>query len=75
MPGVQQWPYKALAGALEVIPRTLASNCGSDVVRTITELRAKHATSGGFMFGIDGDTGKIADMQAKEIWDPVAVKL
>jgi len=27
------------------------------------------------MFGIDGDTGKIANMQEKEIWDPVAVKL
>lgn len=59
MPGIQQWPYKALASALEVIPRTLASNCGSDVVRTITELRAKHSQKGGFMFGIDGESGKI----------------
>lgn len=47
---------------MEVIPRTLASNCGSDVVRTITELRAKHAVEGGFMFGIEGETGKIANM-------------
>jgi T-complex protein 1 subunit gamma len=60
---------------MEVIPRTLASNCGSDVVRTITELRAKHSQPGGFMFGIDGETGKIANMKDKEIWDPVAVKL
>ena len=29
--------------ALEIIPKTLASNCGMDVVRIITELRAKHA--------------------------------
>ncbi len=29
--------------ALEVIPKTLATNCGMDVVRIITELRAKHA--------------------------------
>jgi len=76
VPGIQQWPYKALAGAIEVIPRTLASNCGSDVVRTITELRAKHAKPNvGLMYGIDGETGKIANMQEKEIWDPVAVKL
>jgi T-complex protein 1 subunit gamma len=75
LPGVQQWPYKALASALEVIPRTLASNCGSDVVRTITELRAKHSQDGGFMYGIDGDTGKISNMQEKEIWDPAAVKI
>ena len=74
VPGVQQWPYKALASAMEVIPRTLASNCGADVVRTLTELRAKHSQEGGLMWGIDGATGKIANMQEKEIWDPVSVK-
>lgn len=29
--GVRQWPYKAVAAALEVIPRTLIQNCGADV--------------------------------------------
>jgi len=42
LPSIQQWPYKALAGALEVIPRTIATNCGAEVVRVLTELRAKH---------------------------------
>lgn len=32
---------------MEVIPKTLALNCGVDVVRTITELRAKHTESNG----------------------------
>ena len=75
--GVHQWPYKALAGALEVIPRTLAQNCGADVVRTLTELRAKHsaADGSGLMFGINGNTGKIEDMKEAEVWDPVAVKI
>lgn len=74
--GVQQWPYKALASALEVIPRTLAQNCGSDVVRTLTELRARHARAGeGHYWGIDGNTGKIADMKEQDIWDPISVKL
>merc|ERR1719511_62084 len=41
--GVVQWPYRALANALEVIPRTLAQNCGANTVRTLTTLRAKHA--------------------------------
>jgi T-complex protein 1 subunit gamma len=50
--GNQQWPMKALASAFEVIPRTLAANCGADVVRVITELRAKHATPEGLKFGI-----------------------
>ena len=75
--GVQQWPFKALAGALEVIPRTLAQNCGADVVRVMTELRAKHASGSaeGLHMGIDGNAGKIADMRTANIWDPVSVKL
>merc|ERR1719211_727415 len=38
--GVVQWPYRALASALEVIPRTLAQNCGANTIRTLTTLRA-----------------------------------
>ena len=73
--GAQQWPFKALASALEVIPRTLAQNCGADVVRVLTELRAKHAQGGdGVYFGIDGNSGKIADMRESNVWDPLAVK-
>jgi T-complex protein 1 subunit gamma len=75
--GAQQWPFKALAGAFEVIPRTLAQNCGADVVRTLTELRAKHAPADGSgkMWGINGNTGKIEDMEVADIWDPVSVKV
>jgi T-complex protein 1 subunit gamma len=75
--GVQQWPYKALAGAFEVIPRTLAQNCGADVVRILTELRAKHSAQDGSgqMWGINGNTGKIEDMSVSDIWDPVSVKV
>ncbi len=75
--GPQQWPFKALASAFEVIPRTLAQNCGADVVRTLTELRAKHncADGSGMMWGINGNTGKIEDMEVADIWDPVSVKI
>jgi T-complex protein 1 subunit gamma len=41
----------------------------------LTELRAKHAIAGeGFYFGIDGNSGKIADMREANVWDPLAVK-
>jgi T-complex protein 1 subunit gamma len=74
--GVHQWPYKALAGAIEVIPRTLAQNCGGDVVRMLTELRAKHAAGEeGLYWGIDGNKNCIANMEDAGIWDPAAVKL
>ena len=73
--GIQQLPFKAIAKALEVIPRTLAQNCGSDVIRVMTELRAKHSKDDGTFIGIDGHEGKIANMKDKEIWDPCAVKV
>ena len=69
--------------ALEVIPRTLASNCGADVVRVITKLRAKHIDGNGRNWGIsklnlfkvkDGNTGEIADMTTLDIWEPLEVK-
>lgn len=72
--GVTQAPYRAIAQALEVIPRTLAQNCGATVIRTLTALRAKHAT-GGITWGINGETGELADMKELKIWDPLSVKL
>ena len=37
--GVGQWPYRAVAKALEVIPQTLLQNCGANTVRVLTALR------------------------------------
>lgn len=37
--GVEQWAYRSVANALEVIPRTIAQNCGANVVKLTTELR------------------------------------
>ncbi len=72
--GVEQWPFRAVAAALEVIPRTLAQNCGADVVRVMTELRARKAGGAGANLGIDGATGAIADMREVNVWDTFAVR-
>lgn len=45
LPGVAGAPYKAIADALEVIPRTLIQNCGGNVIRTLTELRVSYSLS------------------------------
>merc|ERR1719412_899351 len=73
--GVIQWPYRSLASALEVIPRTLAQNCGANTVRTLTTLRAKHAEGDKSTWGINGLTGKLEDMKELGIFEPLAVKL
>jgi len=74
--GVEQWPYRAVANALEVIPRTLIQNCGASVVRLLTELRAKHASAPAENrnWGVDGNKGVLVDMNTLGIWEPVAVK-
>ncbi|KAI9872982.1 MAG: T-complex protein 1 subunit gamma [Pleopsidium flavum] len=72
--GVQQWPYKAVAEAMEVIPRTLVQNTGSSPIVVLTQLRAKHA-EGESTWGIDGDKGTLVDMKEYGVWEPEAVKL
>lgn len=73
--GVHQWPFRALARAFEVIPRTLIQNCGANVIRTLTALRAKHAQEGMSTWGVDGDSGDLVDMNKLGIWEPLSVKL
>ncbi|KAF4584333.1 T-complex protein 1 subunit gamma [Ophiocordyceps camponoti-floridani] len=72
--GVQQWPYKAVADAMEVVPRTLVQNAGKSPVRVLTELRAKQA-EGKSSFGVNGDTGTVVDMKEYGVWEPEAIKL
>lgn len=72
--GVQQWPYKAVADAMEVIPRTLAQNAGASPIRLLTDLRAKHV-AGHTSWGLDGDSGRLVDMKEYGVWEPEAVKL
>jgi T-complex protein 1 subunit gamma len=72
--GVQQWPYKAVADAMEVIPRTLVQNAGESPIRVLTRLRAKHV-EGHTSWGVNGDTGALVDMKEYGVWEPEAVKL
>lgn len=71
--GVQQWPYQAVADAFEVIPRTLIQNSGGNPIRILSQLRSKHA-KGEHTFGIDGENGKVVDMETYGIWEPEVIK-
>lgn len=74
--GIEQGPYRAVASALEVIPRTLAQNCGASIIRVLTDLRAKHASAStqNYAWGVDGNKGVLADMHDVGVWETYAVK-
>jgi T-complex protein 1 subunit gamma len=79
IPGTQQGPYKAVANALEVIPRTLSENCGAKTIRLITELRSKHkidadGTDEGLYWGINGQIGELEEINKLDLWEPMVVK-
>jgi len=72
--GVEAGPFRAVADAMEVIPRTLAQNSGGNAIRVLTELRAKHA-NGESSWGINGETGKIVDMKEYGLYESASVKV
>jgi len=72
--GVEGWPFRAVADAMEVIPRTLVQNSGGNAIRVLTELRAKHA-NGEHSWGVDGETGKIVDMKSYGLYESASVKI
>lgn len=71
--GIQQWPYQAVADAMECIPRTLIQNAGGNPIRVLSQLRSKHA-QGNLTYGIDGEAGKVVDMVDYGIWEPEVIK-
>ena len=72
--GAKQLAYQSVATALEVIPRTLAQNCGASVIRVLTELKTKHREAGCESWGVDGLTGNVVDASDLDVIEPVEVK-
>ncbi|KAH8833898.1 chaperonin Cpn60/TCP-1 family [Flagelloscypha sp. PMI_526] len=72
--GIEGWPYRAVADAMEVIPRTLVQNSGGNAIRVLTELRAKHA-NGESSWGVNGDKGVIVDMKEYGLYESASVKI
>ncbi len=72
--GREQLAIEAYAEALEAIPLTIAENSGLDPIDIMVELRSKHADPENKWFGVQVKTGKIADMLADNIIEPLRVK-
>ena len=50
--GVEGWPFRAVADAMEVIPRTLVQNSGGNAIRVLTELRVRPRSSPVFLLSM-----------------------
>jgi archaeal chaperonin len=68
-----QLAVEKFADSIETIPLVLAENAGMDVIDTQVQLRAK-ATSAKPKYGVDVLNSKVADIAAKDIYEPLAVK-
>lgn len=56
---MEQWPYRAVAQALEVILWTLVQNCGASTIHLFTSLQPTHTQT----WGMNGETGTLVDMK------------
>lgn len=71
--GRAQLAVQQFADSIETIPIVLAENAGMDPIDTQAQLRAKTTTKKP-RFGIDMINKRIADIAAKNVYEPLAVK-
>ncbi len=70
--GREQLAFESFAEALEAIPRTLAENAGLDPIDILIELRKSHK-AGKKTAGVNVTSGKIEDMYADNVVEPIRV--
>jgi len=73
LPGREQLAVKGFAEAFEAVPVTLTENAGLDPIDILSELRAAHE-KGETWAGIEVHSGKVRDMTAVGVFEPLAVK-
>ncbi len=72
--GREQLAIQKFADAIEVIPRTLAESAGMDAIDALVQLRSKHKTKDGSVYGVDIFKQSIGDMNRLGVYEPLKVK-
>jgi thermosome len=73
--GREQLAIQKFADALEAaVPKTLAENAGMDSIDTLVQLRSKHKSKEGSVYGVDVIRNTINDMNKLGIFEPLKVK-
>jgi len=72
--GREQLAIQKFADALEAIPKTLAESAGMDAIDTLVQLRSKHRTKEGSVYGVDIFKNAVNDMSKLGVFEPMKVK-
>jgi len=72
--GREQLAIQAFADAIEIVPKTLAESAGMDPIDTLVQLRSKHNSSEGRVYGVDVYKNAIGDMEKLGVIEPLKVK-
>jgi len=64
---LEQYAYRAFADALEVIPMSLAENCGLSAIDALTAVKAEQAKSGNPALGVDCNANGTSDMKVQHV--------
>ena len=70
--GVEAYCVGVFAEAMEVIPATLAENCGLSPITTVTDLRSRHQR-GEHNAGINVRKGKVSNIVDENVLQPLLV--
>ena len=72
--GREQLAIQAFADAIEIVPKTLAESAGMDPIDTLVQLRSKHNSSEGRVYGVDVYKNAIGDIEKLGVIEPLKVK-
>lgn len=71
--GREQLAILKFADALEIVPMTLAENCGADRIAMLMDLRTKHSKKDGMVYGVDVMGNTTGDMKRLGVCEPTKV--
>ncbi len=72
--GREQLAIQKFADALEIIPKVLSESAGMDAIDTLVQLRNKHRSKEGTVYGVDIFKNAIGDMNRLGVYEPLRIK-
>ena len=72
--GREQLAIQKFADAVEVVPKTLAESAGMDAIDVLVQLRNKHRTKDGSVYGVNIFKNELGNMNSLGVYEPLKVK-